>query len=124
MAHPRLLFYFAIPLLLYFLARHRARRRRRRRLPPNQERVLILGATSGIGRAIARLYAARGARICIIGRRQDRLESARAECEAARPLGGGHIILAVPADFTNPSSLVSLRETLQKGIGAFPSLPA
>jgi short-subunit dehydrogenase len=37
-------------------------------------RVLILGATSGIAESLARLYAAEGAALVLVGRRADRLE--------------------------------------------------
>ncbi|KIJ32092.1 hypothetical protein M422DRAFT_53094 [Sphaerobolus stellatus SS14] len=90
---------------------------RKPRLPPAQERVLILGASSGIGRAIAHLYAARGARICILARREDRLHSVRDECEAIR--AKAHTtddtdILAIVADFSDPISLVNVRDRIVK----------
>jgi short-subunit dehydrogenase len=44
--------------------------------------VLITGATGGIGQAIARAFAARGARVILTGRRQDVLE------DLANQLGG------------------------------------
>ena len=36
--------------------------------------MLVLGASSGIGRAIANFYAARRARVCVVGRRKDKLD--------------------------------------------------
>lgn len=41
--------------------------------------IVITGATSGIGAAFARVYAARGARLLLTGRRIDALEQRRAE---------------------------------------------
>lgn len=43
------------------------------------ERLLIIGATSAIATAVARRYAARGARIGLIGRRADALEALAAD---------------------------------------------
>lgn len=41
--------------------------------------ILITGATSGIGRACAEIYAQNGANIIITGRRNDRLEKIQKE---------------------------------------------
>lgn len=43
--------------------------------------ILITGATSGIGRACAEIYAQNGANIIITGRRNDRLEKIQKELE-------------------------------------------
>jgi short-subunit dehydrogenase len=44
--------------------------------------ILITGASSGIGRALAREYAATGVHIALGGRNQERLETIAAECRA------------------------------------------
>jgi short-subunit dehydrogenase len=49
------------------------------------ERVLVTGASSGIGAALARALAARGATVGIVGRRQDKLDAVLAECQATSP---------------------------------------
>jgi NAD(P)-dependent dehydrogenase (short-subunit alcohol dehydrogenase family) len=55
-----------------------------------QDKVaLITGASSGIGRATAKLFAAEGARVVIVARRQDALEALEAEIAAA----GGECII-------------------------------
>jgi NADP-dependent 3-hydroxy acid dehydrogenase YdfG len=41
--------------------------------------VLLVGASSGIGRSIAQLLAAEGARVAVAGRRVDRLQELVAE---------------------------------------------
>ena len=46
--------------------------------------VLVTGATSGFGAAIARRFAAEGHRIIAAGRRQERLETLRQECGASK----------------------------------------
>ncbi|KAI8916808.1 hypothetical protein BC831DRAFT_486759 [Entophlyctis helioformis] len=52
---------------------------------PTTQRVVILGASSGIGHHLALQYAARGARLLLVARRRDRLESVQAECIAVHP---------------------------------------
>ena len=49
---------------------------------PRAQRVLITGASSGIGAALAIEYASRGARIAITGRRADRLADVAAQARA------------------------------------------
>jgi short-subunit dehydrogenase len=47
--------------------------------------VLVTGASSGIGAALAPLLAARGATVGIVARRRDRLEEVLARCTTAAP---------------------------------------
>jgi NAD(P)-dependent dehydrogenase (short-subunit alcohol dehydrogenase family) len=65
----------------------------------HSERVVITGASAGVGRATAREFARRGARITLVARGRDGLEAARAEVEA---LGGEAIIaeadIAIPEE--------------------------
>ncbi len=66
-------------------------------------RALACGASAGIGRAIARELARRGARVTVLARRRAVLEDAREELEAiSREHGsaGGHLVL--PADMDDP----------------------
>ncbi|MCC2105635.1 MAG: SDR family NAD(P)-dependent oxidoreductase, partial [Hyphomicrobiales bacterium] len=44
--------------------------------------ILITGASSGIGRALAREYAAAGVRLTLVGRDAARLEAVAADCRA------------------------------------------
>lgn len=63
-------------------------------------RYLISGAGSGIGRELARQWAADGARIALLGRRRDPLEATAAICREA-----GGTALVLPADVTDPEAV-------------------
>lgn len=82
------------------------------------ERVLILGASSGIGQSIAKQYAERGARVCVVGRREARVKEVQAECRDARALSGFDVaendILSVSADFTSIDDMVRVRDLLDQ----------
>ena len=49
------------------------------------KRVLITGASSGVGAALARQLAAQGAVVGLIARRRDRLDDVLADCRATSP---------------------------------------
>jgi short-subunit dehydrogenase len=66
-------------------------------------RVIVTGASSGIGRAIAAALARAGAKVALAARSADKLE------EAARELGGD--ALAVPTDVTEPAGRENLIRT-------------
>ncbi|KAI1179567.1 short chain dehydrogenase [Nemania sp. FL0916] len=89
-----------------FLLRHfiKARNHRSKRIPPAEERVLILGASSGLGRTLAKQYAARGARVCVVARRFHPLADLAREC--------GERCLPFIADFTKAEDMVRLRDGL------------
>jgi NADP-dependent 3-hydroxy acid dehydrogenase YdfG len=61
-------------------------------MPVFQDKVVwITGAGSGIGRAVARMFAAEGASLILIGRRTDKLESVRGEVCASG--GRGEVLM-------------------------------
>lgn len=62
--------------------------------PGTPRTVLIVGATSGIGRAVAHQLSARGARLVLASRSADTLEQTRQECISR----GAADVLVVPTD--------------------------
>ncbi|HET7843686.1 MAG TPA: SDR family oxidoreductase [Xanthomonadales bacterium] len=71
-----------------------------------QERILITGAGSGLGRALAQRYAARGAAVCCADIRRDRAE------ETVALLGGGPHF-AAEVDIASDESFAALREAVR-----------
>jgi NAD(P)-dependent dehydrogenase (short-subunit alcohol dehydrogenase family) len=65
--------------------------------------VVVTGASSGIGRATALVFAERGAQVVVAARRVDALEELARECQAA----GGQA-LAVPTDTTDEAAVAEL----------------
>src|SRR5712691_10255319 len=83
--------------ILKGLANWQWRRHRPAVIPPGVERVVILGASRGIGRAIAYRYAQRGAKICVVGRKSAELDAVRSECEEALAIAHTSFSDSVPA---------------------------
>ena len=59
--------------------------------------MIVTGASSGIGRAVARQFSAEGAIVVLVARSAEKLEALAAE------LGGSAV--AMPADLTNPAEI-------------------
>lgn len=72
----------------------------------NGKTVVITGASSGIGKAVALEMARRGARLFLAARRLDLLESVAAECRAV-----GVSCTAVPTDVSRREDCIRLLET-------------
>jgi uncharacterized protein len=72
------------------------------------ETVLITGASSGIGRELARLYAADGARLVLVARNKDRLRELADELAAKT----GAEAQIIPADLSRPTSPREIVQTL------------
>lgn len=101
-----------------FLTIHRflGRARRCSKIPKNNERVLILGGSSGVGRAIARQYAERGARVCVVGRRQAQIEETAEEFRnrgISSSSHGASRILGLTGDFADVDDMVRIRAILE-----------
>lgn len=71
-----------------------------------QERVLITGAGSGLGRALAQRYAARGAAVCCADIRRDRAEETVAQL-------GGEPHFAVEVDIATDESFAALHDAVR-----------
>ena len=71
-------------------------------------RVLVVGASAGIGEAFARSAALAGAEVCVSARRLEKLESLREE------LGSGH---AIAGDATDADDCTTIADTAAERMG-------
>ena len=74
--------------------------------------VVITGASAGVGRATARAFAQRGARIGLLARGRDGLEGARQDVEA---LGGN--AMAIPTDVADANQVERAAELIEGEFG-------
>ncbi|HYK00998.1 MAG TPA: SDR family oxidoreductase [Thermoanaerobaculia bacterium] len=74
--------------------------------------VVITGASAGVGRATARAFAARGARLGLIARNAEALEEARKEVEAR----GGEAVVAI-ADVADADAVERAAQTIEQAYG-------
>ncbi|XP_015792132.1 uncharacterized protein LOC107368765 [Tetranychus urticae] len=79
--------------------------------------ALITGSSDGIGAATAKLFSSLGAKVAIVGRKQDKLDKVAAECEAKSPHHYKPVV--IKADFVNDEDVV---RTLQETIAAYKRL--
>jgi short-subunit dehydrogenase len=83
--------------------------------PLRGARVLITGASGGIGRAIAREFAARGARLVLNARRREEIEAVAEDLRVAH----GSDVETMVGDVTNPDAR---REMLERAVARFGGL--
>ena len=74
--------------------------------------VVITGASAGIGRAVARLFAERGDRVGLIARGQAGLDGAARDVERA-----GGVALAVPADVADFAQVEAAAKQIEETLG-------
>lgn len=84
----------------------------RTRIPLRGKRVLITGASSGIGEAGAEAFAAEGAEVIVVARRADLLDEV-----AARIAGNGGIATALPCDLSDLDAVDALVEVVVQRFG-------
>ena len=75
--------------------------------------VVITGASAGVGRAISRAYAARGARIGLIARGRDGLDATRREIEAL----GSEAVVCI-ADVADAEQVEAAARTIEQTFGS------
>jgi short-subunit dehydrogenase len=80
--------------------------------PDNPQVVVITGASAGVGRATARAFARRGARIGLIARGLAGIECASQEVEAA----GGHA-LPLPVDVADATQIETAAAVVEEQLG-------
>jgi short-subunit dehydrogenase len=75
-------------------------------------RVLVTGASSGIGAGLAEAFAAAGATVGIVARRRDRLEEVLERCRAQAPASQMWV-----ADLADPAAVDRLASDVLEGLG-------
>lgn len=79
------------------------------------QRVLVLGATSGIAQAVARVYAASGARLALVARSREHLSAVAADL-AVR---GAEVVLQRAADLCEIERQRTLIAEAERALGGF-----
>ena len=80
--------------------------------PIREQVVVVTGASSGIGRACVRAFAARGARLGLIARNKEALEAAAAEVQQA-----GSEALVLPLDVADAEAVERAAAAIEERYG-------
>jgi NADP-dependent 3-hydroxy acid dehydrogenase YdfG len=83
---------------------------------PLRQRILITGASSGLGEGMARRFAAMGCDLALAARRTDRLEKLRAELLGAHP---GIRVEVAALDVDDPDAVAAVVPELADRLGGF-----
>ncbi|HYH73622.1 MAG TPA: SDR family NAD(P)-dependent oxidoreductase, partial [Nocardioides sp.] len=81
---------------------------------PERQRILITGASSGLGEGMARRFAALGRDLALAARRTDRLEALKKELLAAHP---GIRVEVAAMDVDDPESVATVVPELAARLG-------
>ncbi|HKY04540.1 MAG TPA: SDR family oxidoreductase [Blastocatellia bacterium] len=76
------------------------------------EVVVITGASAGVGRAVARLFAREGAQVALLARGRDGLEGARRDVE-----DGGGRALVIPVDVADADAVEAAAAIIEEELG-------
>lgn len=76
------------------------------------EVVVITGASAGVGRATARAFAARGARVGLVARGHEGLDGARRDVQQE-----GARALAIPIDVADPDAMEEAADAVERNLG-------
>ena len=75
----------------------------------------MLGATRGMGRALARLFAERGAELCLLGRNHDELARSAADLRTL----GSPLVAVTACDLEEPAGFVAALDEADRALGGF-----
>ncbi|CAL7947682.1 unnamed protein product [Xylocopa violacea] len=98
-------FPITIPWLIYHFVDIIQQRRRKRML--NDKVVIITGASSGLGEALAHTFYACGCKVILISRRKDELKRVKNDLLNIHATVPTHLPVILPLDLTNINSLQS-----------------
>lgn len=110
--HPAVFALGVVALSAYYV-KHKRNQARPAKVGVKEERVLLIGCSSGIGRALAIAYAVRGAHLTLFARRAELLETLKQECKTK----GAASVAVVAGDVTDTTAMQKLAtQTHQDGL--------